>query len=260
MGGGSRSPGGVALIDHLVERYRTPSTIAIALLGSHARGEATPYSDVDLLIFEDTTPVTYHLEYLDGRLISISHTTIDSKRADMQQPQTAIWAVPGLRTCQILFDPQGHLADLCQEANAFEWTPLQAAANAYASEQVMGYAEEAHKILSGLVRGHESTVLYGCWGMVRGMAQVVLVQRGVLIPTENEYIELVQITAGADWARQYRVATGLDVIDGTPAIQRGLAALRLYGLTAALMRPICEPAHWAVVEGALSLITAYLET
>jgi hypothetical protein len=44
---------------------------------------------------------------------------------------------------------------------------LQPAANEYAAEQIMGNGEEVHKILSGLARGHESTVLYASWGLVK---------------------------------------------------------------------------------------------
>jgi hypothetical protein len=60
----------------------------------------------------------------------------------------------------------------------------------------MGCAEEVHKILNGLDRGHESTVLYATWGLVKNMLEAVAVQRGVMIVSENRYFDLIQECGG----------------------------------------------------------------
>ena len=75
-----------------------------------------------------------------------------------------------------------------------------------------GFAEEIHKILAGLAQRDESKTLNATMGLTQGLATTLLVQRGVLIPTENVYIDLAQETAGrtSDWTRQYRLAIGLD--------------------------------------------------
>ena len=45
----SELPATVELPRDLAQRFDHPSVLAIALLGSHARGDAGPFSDVDLL-------------------------------------------------------------------------------------------------------------------------------------------------------------------------------------------------------------------
>ena len=67
----------------LAERFDGAEVEALALTGSHARGEATAHSDVDLLRFTQAEPTIererYHLWLLDGRLVSVSTTTISAK-------------------------------------------------------------------------------------------------------------------------------------------------------------------------------------
>lgn len=239
------------------------NTVAIALFGSHARGDPTPpYSDVDMARFVRVLPARdserYTLRCRADHLVSISTTTIGLKRAEMNEPDEAIWVVPALRQMRILLDKDGALAALQQEAVAFRWEPLQGAADAYASEEVFGFAEEAHKVLGGLLKGDESMVLYATWGLVLGLTRALLVQRGVLVESDNTYFRQAQQTAGLDsaWTRALRLAAGFDAPapDVPPFVARGVAGLRLYVETARLLRGILAPAHRAVIERTLAAI------
>ena len=147
-------------------------------------------------------------------LVSLSTTTVDAKRAELSRPETAIWAVPGLRQARILLDRDGALAALLREAQAFRWEPLQPAADAYASYNVMGLAEEVHKVLGALEGADESAALNATWGLVAGLARAVIVQRGVLIRTENAYFLQAQEAAGLEsaWSRAFRVAAGFEAV------------------------------------------------
>ena len=80
---------------------------------------------------------------------------------------------------KIVLDKDGSMAALQKAAYEFEWSPLQPAADEFAAEEIMGNAEEVHKILNGLARGHESTVLYATWGLVKNMLEAVAVQKGL---------------------------------------------------------------------------------
>src|SRR5262245_25313995 len=75
--------------------------VALALTGSYVRGTATPFSDIDILRFAPVLPATererYTLRAREDRLLSITTTTIAAKRAELCQPETAIFAAPGLR-------------------------------------------------------------------------------------------------------------------------------------------------------------------
>ena len=119
----------------------------------------------------------------------------------------------------------------------------------------MGNAEEVHKILSGLIRGHESTVLYAGWGLVKNMLETFAVQRGILIVSENRYFDLIQDSAGRDseWTRAFRTAWGLE-----PGVcdyrSRGAGALSLYSLSAEMFDELIPEKHQAVVNKTLQLI------
>lgn len=246
-----------SLLNTLVQECFSESTIAIGLSGSFARGDAHRYSDVDLIHFVSAVPEQpwerYTLRYAADRLVSTSTTSIENMRADMGIPQEAIWAVPGLRQMRILHDPQGELARLKAEAAAFIWEPLRARAEFYAAEALMGCAEEAHKIMGGLLTGNISAVEYGTLSLYLGLARALLVRDGVLIPTENDYYRLAQEVAGptSSWTRWFRRCAGLDPAD-SPA--RGQAALRLFRVTAALLDDHLNDRQRAVVETALRLI------
>ena len=119
----------------------------------------------------------------------------------------------------------------------------------------MGSAEEVHKILNGLRRGHESTVLYATWGLVKNMLEAVAVQRGLLIVSENRYFDLIQDSLGRDskWTAAFRSAWGLDPASSQYQT-RGAAALRLYRLSAAMFEELIPDKHREVVGRTLQLI------
>ena len=257
-----------SFLRRLVAECATEGIVAVALAGSYARGDATRWSDVDIIRYAATMPETtegrYILAIRDGRLVSVSTTTIAAKAAEMTRPESAIFVVPGLRQARILHDPTGALAALHQQACDFAWKPLQSAANAYASEMVMGLAEEAHKLLGALSRYDESAMSYTTYGMVLGLTRAVAVGRGVLIESENSYFRQAQEAAGADsaWTRYHRLAAGFvaDSSPAPPAISAGIAALHLYRETAQLLATLLLSRHRPVIEATLQAIASYTVT
>lgn len=246
-----------AFLARLLAEFTTAETTGVLLTGSHARGDATEFSDVDLVRYVTALPegdeARYTLAWREGWLVSLSCATVAGKRGELARPETAIWAVPGLRQARLLLDRDGALAALLDEARAFRWEPLQEAADAYASYELMGLAEEAHKALAGLRGGDETLALYGTWGLTLGLARAMAVQRGALIRTENVYFRQVQEAVGVDsaWAAAFRQAAGFEV---AAPLERAAAGLRLYQATAALFAPIVRPAHRPVIEATLARI------
>lgn len=253
-----------AFLTRLVTEFATADIVAVALAGSYARGDATHWSDVDIIRYAATMPASteerYTLAIRDGRLVSVSTTTIAAKQTEMTQPEVAIFAVPGLRQARILRDPSGALADLHQQARDFTWEPLRAAASVYASETVMGQAEEAHKLLGALNRRDESATLYAAQGAVLGLTRAVAVGRGVLVESENSYYRQVWEAAGLDstWTRYHRIAAGIvtDASHTPPTVAIGRAALHLYRETAHLLWPLLLSSHLPVIEATLEAIAA----
>ncbi len=97
------------LLATLVHELAGPNTQAIVLGGSCARGDATSYSDVDIVHFVTVAPSNPHrtYRYIDNRLVSIATRTLDWYRTALTQPTRAILAVPALREAHILLDKDG---------------------------------------------------------------------------------------------------------------------------------------------------------
>ncbi|HKY55104.1 MAG TPA: nucleotidyltransferase domain-containing protein [Anaerolineales bacterium] len=242
-----------------LEQIDSPDVIGIGIVGSYARGQETKYSDVDFDIFVSKLPANefdrYTLRYWDEKLISLKYTLLDDERAALTDPRRAIWAVPGLRGMKIILDKDGSLTELKKAAEEFDWSLLQGAADEFAAEQVRGCAEEVHKVLNGLARGHESTVLYAVWGLIKHLPEAVMVQRGLMIPSENRFFDLIQVAVGHDtqWTQAFRMGWGLDV-NGSQYQIRAAGALRLYCLTAMMFDPLIPEKHRNVVNKTLQLI------
>jgi predicted nucleotidyltransferase len=246
-------------IQSILERIDSPNVIGVGIMGSYARGQELKYSDVDLDIYVSKLPENkyerYTLRYFDEKLVSLKYTLLDDERAELTDPRHAIWAVPGLRGMKILLDKDGSMFALQKAARDFDWSPLQSAADEFAAEEVMGCAEEVHKILNGLTRGHESTVLYATWGLVKNMLEAVAVQKGLMIISENRYFDLIQDAVGRDskWTCALRTAWGLDA-NASQYQSRGTAALTLYRLTAVMFNDLIPEKHREVVNRTLQLI------
>jgi len=246
-------------VKSVLEKVDSPDVVGVGIVGSYARGQESKYSDVDFDIFVSKMPENeydrYTLRYWDEKLVSLKYTLLDDELEALANPRRAIWAVPGLSGMNIVLDKNGSLNELQKMAQQFDWPLLQPAADEFAGEMVMGNAEEVHKILSGLERKHESTVLYATWGLVKGMLEAVAVQRGIMIVSENKYFDLVQESVGMDtkWVSAFRTAWGLNS-SSSQYQSRGAAALTLYRLTAAMFDGFIPDVHRKVVNNTLRLI------
>src|SRR5215216_2894697 len=189
-------------IQSTLEKIDSPDVIGVGVVGSYSRGQENKYSDVDFDIFVSKLPENpyerYTLRYWDNKLVSLKYTLLNDERSALTNPRRAIWAVPGLRGMKILLDKDGLMAELQKAVYEFQWSALQPVADEFAAEEIMGNAEEVHKILNGLARGHESRVLYATWGLVKSMLEAVSVQRGIMIVSENRYFDLIQDSVGRD--------------------------------------------------------------
>jgi hypothetical protein len=184
--------------------------------------------------------------------------TIDDEVKRLHQPNRAIWTIPGLRQARILLDKDGSIARMIEAARQVDWHDLQPSADQYASNELCSLAEEVYKVLAGLAKGDESKTVYALWGLSEGLSTILLVQRGVFIPTENAYLDLAQATAGRDsnWSRQLRLVLGMDVLptDKPPYCSIGQAGIRLYQETVAIMQDLILPDDAVVIKRTLKSI------
>jgi hypothetical protein len=257
-----------ALPPHLIEsitgELSDEEIAGIVLGGSYARGEATPFSDIDFAPFlrEGAAPRKKQLFYRGGYLVSISYKTVAGVVSDMKLPNRAIWVVNGFKGARVLLDRDGSITGLLRKIEAFAWEPLQRAANDYAGASLAGSAEAVHKLLGELYVGDDLALSLATANLLTNLTDLVAVQRGVLVKSDRTYYRQVQESVGTEsaWTQYHNVVTGvtqgpLDA-QSTPPRLRALAVLALYKQTVALVEPFVAPSHR---ETALQAIRALRE-
>jgi predicted nucleotidyltransferase len=252
-------------LSELVTELDNDSVTAIILRGSYARGDAVPYSDVDLTRLVKVQPEPTQRKqftYRHGLLISISTRTVDQYREDFMVPERAIFVVPSVREARILLDKEGAFCAVQQEARAWTWEPLQAEANYFASNVLMEHTEYVHKILRALLLEDAFALTEITLELLLALTDAVVVQRGMLVISGNTYFWQVQNTVGAEskWTYYHRIVAGIDMssTQSVSAEERGVAVLRLYQETVKLLRPILHPLHREVIEQSVMVIDSAL--
>jgi predicted nucleotidyltransferase len=220
-----------------------PGIQGIALGGSYARGDATHYSDVDIALFmrEDVDVPPRRFFARRDKVVSVSAKVPSAIRKEIERPERAIWVVRGLAACRILIDKTRAVSELLSELRAFQWEPLQPAADRYAARYMALYAEAALKILGALQRNDNSAIANATHTLVSLMTEIVAVQRGVMIESDHTYYRQVQESAGLDsvWTSYHNIAIGvtpLDVPSSNALAMRALSSLHLYRETLSLVK------------------------
>jgi hypothetical protein len=228
--------------DDLIRRFVDGTTQALLLVGSRARGDHGPFSDIDLARHVDTEDGHGDLVCAtdgDGRLITVKTLAVAREERALVGPGKAVWQVPTLRDAVILYDRDGRAARLIEKARDFSWAELGDGPDRHVAAEVADYGEEVLKIAGGLAAGRPGQVLYGTMGLVLGLADAMAVHRRVFITSENRLFDIV-LEAMVDrpaWTAAFRTAAGYEAA-GPEA--RGRAALALYGETAACVAPLFD--------------------
>lgn len=250
-------------LEGLAQRFRSHEVKAIALMGSYARGDAGLFSDIDLVRFldeEPKEPLKASTHIIEGQLVVVSTIPPSDVDKAFAQPEVATMFMAGLRTALPLWDPDAYFAQIQQRAHEFVWDEaMQKKANAYASREMVGWAEEVHKGLEGLRTGHVGRLLNARLGLSWGLPSVMRVQRGVLTSGDNGSYTEVMASMGEDteWTRLCRASFGLDV--QTSLEDQVKACLRLYVLTAHLLQDVLTPEDRQVIDHTVGQILAELE-
>lgn len=244
----------------LVRRFVDGRTLALLLVGSQARGEAGPMSDIDLARHvaapTDHGDLACHADDA-GRLVTVKTLQAAREAFALGRPGMAVWQVPALRQAEILFDRDGGAAQLVARARAFSWELLSEAADRHVAGEVAHLAEEALKIAAGVTKGRPSQILYGTLGMTVNLAEAMVVHRRGFIDSENRLFDIALDAMAAEpaWQGAFRIAAGYEA--AAPE-EKGRAALALYGETARLVAPLLSDEQRAIVGVGLEAATRAL--
>jgi hypothetical protein len=233
-----------------------PPGSALALLGSHARGEAGPNSDVDLLLLvpDGVSPPAASSHLVAGRLVVMSAASESETRTWFEQPDLAVVTVAGLRRARVVSDPHGTVAALLERAVAFTWTDsLERRADRWVGDALAGWAEEAMRGVEGLRRDDPGRLLLARFGLSWGLSRVMVVHKRLLLETENAVLSALAAAMGeaCRWVELQRAAFGLDNAGRTPGLrEQVLAGLALYRETDRLVSALLSPDERRVVDAA----------
>ena len=268
----------IDLAPHL-EAWRTDASVAFALLGSYARGDAGYFSDLDVVHFVDDDGLaedsrSFLIERTAGVgtaepsrgcentacLVVLSTATPGQVESWFSEPGQAVNYVAGLREGRPLWDPQGAFGAIQERARRFAWTPaLQDKASRLAGQEMVGWIEEVHKGLEGLRRDDTGRLLNARFGLSWGLVWAMRLQRGVLSASDNAFFDAVIDAVGAEseWARLLRRAFGVacgNSIACCSLHEMVRSGLLLYCETFELLKGSIPGEHRALVEATVRCI------
>lgn len=236
------------LAGELVRLCDGPEVAALVLMGSFARAEAGPYSDVDLVRFvREASHTESQTLFLGDQLVVIGTVTPERVERWFTEPGDAVDSILGLRTAKVLLERDGYFSEIQSRANSFVWdTRLQANADVWASGELVGLIEEVHKGLNGLALGDRGRLLNARFGLSWLLSGVIKVQRGVLLHGDNGiYADLIDaLGVESEWVRLRRIAWGIEDEAGVaPTLpEQVVAGLQLYVETVRLLEDAIQPA------------------
>lgn len=217
---------------------------AVVLVGSHARGDARPDSDVDVLAV-GPREFSYRLERRGGLLISTSSRPLRAYRAELKDPRFVCSAVPGWREAVPLHDPEGLATALIHEAQEWRWGPLEERCDGWVAGEITSLAEEIHKLVAALrIEGLSGAAIQRSLLAIR-LAPILAVHRRILYGSENRLWDLLSEAMGKEWRRAQHAALGLG---DEPFEQTCEAASRLYALAVEEVSPLLDERQISVVD------------
>ncbi|MBI3959571.1 MAG: nucleotidyltransferase domain-containing protein [Chloroflexi bacterium] len=245
----------------VLDLWPLPRPQAIALLGSYARGDAGPFSDVDLLFLlpAGAAKPERNTFLIDGYLVVVTAVTPEQIDGWFTEPEQAVNVVAALRDAIPLQDPDSLFAAVQSRAHAFAWTAeLQAKADRYASRAMVGWIEESHKGLEGLRRNDTGRLLNARFGLSWGLAGLMRVQRGILGNSDNGFYDDVRNALGREsrWSRL--LSTTFGAATSASALfslhEEVIAGLRLYCETTRLLADALQPEDRPLIESTVARI------
>ncbi len=126
---------------------------AVVIVGSHARGEAGPESDLDLFAVGPDSYLPRLILYKD-LVISASMQPFETHRESFGQPELLCTAVPGWRDTLVLYDPEGLAVGLVREAQEWSWIPHRRRCDEWVAEEITLRSETACKLAATLSVGY----------------------------------------------------------------------------------------------------------
>lgn len=237
-----------SLIHDLTRELAAEGARAVLLFGSFARGDASPYSDLDLWALGSGAP---RYELRAGRLIVVTWVALSAARANFHNPAAVCQTIPVWREARILYDPDNCAADLQREALAWSWDTLDpAVCAAHVAREVAGYAEEVLKLAGALAANRPLMAAVQRNVLVLRLAGVMALHCRLFYNSENILWDVLAAALGDPWASAQARAFGLESV---PLETSCDAALELCALAARAVHASLNETQYSIVAHACAL-------
>ncbi|MGH9319197.1 MAG: nucleotidyltransferase domain-containing protein [Vicinamibacteria bacterium] len=238
--------GAKAVAERLARSLAGDGALAVALVGSHASGDATPDSDIDLAVVGEGPH--YRLEVHDGVLISLGWAPAEEQRRRLYDPAWLGTHVAGWREAVLLHDPEGVGTAIKDEAHAWTWEQVSDRVDEWVAESVTGFTEEVQKLVTSLARGQTTMAAVQRSVLALRLASTLALHRRILYGSENRLWDIVGQELGPAWRDAQAAALGV----GGETLEDGSnAALQLFALAAREVMPLLDDRQRAVIEQGL---------
>jgi predicted nucleotidyltransferase len=236
------------VVDRVAAALMEEGARAVILVGSHATGDATADSDIDLAAVGDGPH--YRLEIQDALLVSVGWATAEEQIRRLSDPAWLGSHVPGWRHCVVLQDPDAVAAEIKQQALDWEWERATKECNEWVAANVAGLAEEVLKVVASLRTGDDLNAAAQRSVIAQRLAIALAIHRRILYGSENRLWSLVADELGARWSAAQASALGLTGDDLQASCR---SALELFELAVHEVREVFNERQLAVVEHACRL-------
>jgi predicted nucleotidyltransferase len=235
-----------AVAERLARSLGAEGAQAVALVGSHASGDATADSDLDLAVVGEGPH--YRLEVHDGMLVSLGWAPTEEQRRRLYDPAWLGTHVAGWREAVLLHDPEGLGAAIKDEAHAWTWEQVSDRVDECVAESITGFTEEVQKLVTSLAREQATIAAVQRSVLALRLASTLALHHRILYGSENRLWDIVAQEIGPAWRDAQAAALGV----GGESLEDGSnAALQLFMLAAREVMPLLDERQRAVVEQGL---------
>lgn len=242
-----------AIAERLARSLAAEGALAVALVGSHASGEATADSDLDLAVVGEGPH--YRLEVHDGVLVSLGWAPAEEQRRRLYDPAWLGTHVAGWREAVLLHDPERVGAAIKDEAQAWTWEQVSERVDEWVADSVTGFTEEVQKLVTSLARTQTTMAAVQRSVIALRLASTLVLHRRILYASENRLWDVVAHEIGPAWRDAQAAALG---VSGESLKDGCNAALQLFVLAAREVMPLLDERQRAVVEQGLRRAEAEL--
>jgi predicted nucleotidyltransferase len=176
---------------NFLETRNLKSYKGVALIGSHARGDAHELSDVDLIMIQDEEK-EHEIVIFEKNYYSLSYYRPKDLERYYRSPDLILNGLKAFGKMKPIYDPDGLIETVIKEAENFKFSSVLREQCKYkAKQEYLGFIEEATKAISGLEDEHKGKLLNGIYGLNYGMFNVIRLRDQIMIESDNDFFDAV---------------------------------------------------------------------